>query len=120
MQDPRGNRYRYGWNNRGQLTYQTDCSGHSTYLYSDEQGRLSTVTDAQGNSTRQSFSAAGRLEKQIRHDGGETTYRYNARGQLAGMSDPARLEEIADLIGSREVYRHVQPGVACADNAAGV
>jgi len=109
VQDARGNRYRYGWNNRGQLTHQTDCSGHSTHLYYDEQGRLGAVTDAQGNCTRQMFSAAGRLEKQIRPDGGETTYRYNTRGQLAAVTDAARQSSLFDYNLRGQVIRHTDP-----------
>ena len=107
--DARGARQSMAWNDFGQMTACTDCSGKTTRYDYDEHGQLAAVTDALGRSTRyerlptgepvkitlpdgsaegRSYDAAGHLVE-LRYREAVSRWRRNARGQVLEALDPA-------------------------------
>ena len=82
IEDPKGGIKRLAYNEAGQLTSYTDCSGQSTHYRHDRWGEFIETTDAQNHVTRHERDAQGRIVATKLPNGQTARYQYNAQGQL--------------------------------------
>ncbi|MDR0479602.1 MAG: DUF6531 domain-containing protein, partial [Burkholderiaceae bacterium] len=95
IEDARGGVKRMAYNNMGQMTRYTDCSGQSSGWDHDRWGQVITVTDAQGNRTRHERDNAGRITATHLPNGQKRCYQYDGRGNLARIEPDANTPEAA-------------------------
>ena len=114
VEDPRGGIKHATYNEAGQQTSYTDCSGKTTHWDYDRWGQLIQVTDAQGESTRFTYDNAGRLTTIRFPDGQTARFEHDRQGNVTRVvpdeNNPASAQEIGyDLWG--RIIRHTQGGL---------
>jgi RHS repeat-associated protein len=95
IEDARGGVKRIAYNNAGQMTRYTDCSGESTAWDYDRWGQGITVTDAQGHRARHERDSAGRITATHLPNGQTRRYQYDSKGNLTRIEPDANTPEAA-------------------------
>lgn len=75
------------YNERGQLTQQTDALGNTTQMLYDEEGRMNCVIHPDGTREQISYNEAGYPVSLINRDGAESLYSYDERNNLISAQD---------------------------------
>ncbi len=97
IEDPKGGRKKLTWNELGQLTAYTDCSGSTTRYRHDRFGQLTDIEGEESHRLRREYNTRGQLVAHIDALGHRLAYHYDDTGELTRLT-------LAD--GTDITYRH--------------
>ncbi len=82
-----GSSIRTGYNERGQMTEQTDALGNKTLMAYDDEGRMNLVTYPDLTTEQTFYNERNLPERIIYRDGTENSYTYDERNNLLSVLD---------------------------------